>query len=300
VSAARRPIVEAAGGVLWRDGERGREVALVHRPRYDDWSLPKGKRKTGEQLLATAVREVTEETGYVPQVGPYLGQYRYSVTSGGRPAVKKVKYWAMQESGGSFASNDEVDELVWLGHDQASARARFPIDHKVLQAYLRLPERTSVLLIVRNGSAVRASRRVVAAERALDRRGQQQAEALVPTLGALGINTLLSTAARRCRETLQPYAASKGFDVGVDEELSRTLDTGGDETPAATLLLALADAGNRVAVCADGAATDRLVAALAAGSGVGGARRAPLRKGGWCLLHVGAGKLLSMERADAA
>lgn len=300
MSTARRPVVEAAGGVLWRDGEHGREIALVHRPRYDDWSLPKGKRKSGEALLATAVREVTEETGYVPKVGPYLGQYRYSVTSGGRPAVKKVKYWAMQAVGGSFEANDEVDELVWLGLDQAGVRARFPIDHKVLQAYGRLPDRTSVLLIVRNGSAVRASRRVPAAERPLNRRGQEQAGALIPTLTALGIDTLLSTAARRCRDTLQPYAAANGVDVGIDEELRRTLDAGGDIALAAQRLLTLVAQGSRVAVCAEGAATNRLVAQLSAEAGVGGARRAPLRKGGWCLLHVGAGKLLSVERPDAA
>ena len=88
--------------MLWRGDPTTPEVALVHRPRYDDWSLPKGKAKAGEHLLVTAVREIAEETGHQPRVGPVLATVRYRVTTGGRPATKVVSYWAMRSAGGQL------------------------------------------------------------------------------------------------------------------------------------------------------------------------------------------------------
>src|SRR3954454_901353 len=106
--------IEAAGGVLWRHGEDGGvEVALVHRPKYDDWSVPKGKLKRREHLLLGAVREVEEETGARGTVGRPLGEIRY--LKEGLP--KRVRYWSMFAVDSIFVSGDEadeVDELRWL------------------------------------------------------------------------------------------------------------------------------------------------------------------------------------------
>ena len=129
-------IVRAAGGVVLRDGERGPEVAVVHRPRYDDWSLPKGKRDPGETDEQCAVREVEEETGLRCALGAELLPTRY-VDRHGRPKV--VRYWHMRVVGSRpFEANDEIDQLVWLSIDDARERLSYPYDADVL-ANVRLP-----------------------------------------------------------------------------------------------------------------------------------------------------------------
>ncbi|MFG1810988.1 NUDIX hydrolase [Streptomyces sp. NPDC049040] len=113
--------VRAAGVVLWRTAPAGVEIALVHRPRYDDWSLPKGKLKRGEDFAAAAVRETREETGLDCELGAALSSTRYLVD--GRP--KEVRYWAARAREGGFVANEEVDEMVWL----APAPARDRLTH---------------------------------------------------------------------------------------------------------------------------------------------------------------------------
>ena len=122
--------VRAAGGLVWRDDEgAGRQVAVVHRPRYDDWSFPKGKLDDGEGFLEAAVREVLEETGLEVAVGAELPETRYRDHKD-RPKV--VRYWAMEAIGGSFAPNDEVDELRWLAPTEARALLSYPHDVALL------------------------------------------------------------------------------------------------------------------------------------------------------------------------
>lgn len=125
-------MIEAAGGVVWRErGDGEVEVLLVHRDRYDDWSLPKGKLDPGEEHLAAAIREVEEETGLRCTVGAELPTIAYDDRNG-RP--KRVRYWAMTVAGGEFAPNDEVDEVRWMPVDDAVARISYPRDVEVLVA----------------------------------------------------------------------------------------------------------------------------------------------------------------------
>jgi 8-oxo-dGTP diphosphatase len=122
--------VRAAGGVVLRDSERGPEVALVHRPRYDDWSLPKGKRDPGETDEQCAVREVEEETGLRCTLGRELLPTRYADRKG-RPKV--VRYWRMRVvAARPFEANDEIDELAWLGLAEAVERLTYAYDATVL------------------------------------------------------------------------------------------------------------------------------------------------------------------------
>jgi 8-oxo-dGTP diphosphatase len=116
--------VRAGGGVVVRDGPEGTEVAVVHRPRYDDWSLPKGKLEDGETFEQGARREVEEETGFRCELGDELSPVRYHDRKG-RPKV--VRYWLMSVSGGGFEPNDEVDELLWLA--PAEARSKLDYEH---------------------------------------------------------------------------------------------------------------------------------------------------------------------------
>lgn len=126
--------VLAAGCVLWRRApDGGPEICLVHRPRYDDWSFPKGKLKRGETALEAALREVLEETGHHCVPGPALPTARY--TANGRP--KEVSYWAAEATDGAFTPNDEVDRLAWLAPGTARARLSRPGDRIQLDAFLR-------------------------------------------------------------------------------------------------------------------------------------------------------------------
>lgn len=122
--------VEAAGGVVERDGR----IAVVHRPRYDDWSLPKGKLDRGESFEQAALREVEEETGLVCELRDELAHVRYR-DSRGRP--KLVRYWRMTVTGGEFVPNDEVDELRWLTPKKAVALLSYPHDRELVQKSAR-------------------------------------------------------------------------------------------------------------------------------------------------------------------
>ncbi|MEV5428273.1 NUDIX hydrolase [Streptomyces sp. NPDC052701] len=132
--------VQAAGCVLWRRSpeDGALEVCLVHRPKYDDWSWPKGKLKPGEDPLAGALREVAEETGCTAAPGAELPTLRY--TAGGRP--KQVRYWAAEATGGAFVATDEVDRVLWLTPGAARRRLTRPQDRDLVDALLealRLP-----------------------------------------------------------------------------------------------------------------------------------------------------------------
>jgi 8-oxo-dGTP diphosphatase len=129
------PVVRAAGGVVVRDGPGAREVVVVHRPKYDDWTLPKGKALPGESDEACALREVEEETGLVCELHAELPSVSYR-DSEGRP--KLARYWLMRQTGGELRPSNEVDDARWLPLPAALGLVSYDRDHDVLRA---VPER---------------------------------------------------------------------------------------------------------------------------------------------------------------
>ncbi|QXG76942.1 NUDIX hydrolase [Modestobacter sp. L9-4] len=256
-------LTPAAGGALWRlDDDGVLQTALVHRQKYDDWSLPKGKLDAGEHALAAAVREVVEETGLDVVVGRRSVQTRYV----NRHGPKRVDYWVMQVVGGEFVPNDEVDELHWLTVPEAVAQVSHDHDRAVLTDLARtdVPRSPRVLLVRHASAGDRSDWAGPDAERPLDRRGRDQAARLAALLPVFGPARLLTAPPVRCQQTLAPLAAALGLDVGEAPEL-------GEEhfatDPQAGLdlverLLATDTGGGPTLVCSQGGAIPSVLLAL--------------------------------------
>ena len=210
-------LIAAAGGVLWRPAAGDSiETAVVHRPKYDDWSLPKGKLDPGEHALVAAVREVGEETCLQAVAGRRSLQTRYQHRLG----PKRVDYWAMQVVGGRFVPNDEVDELRWLPPDHAAALCTHEHDRAVLADLARtdVPLMPTLLLVRHASAGERADFDGPDGLRPLDQRGRAQARRLAEVLPLFGPADLLSAEPLRCQETLAPLADRTGLPVrGVPE-----------------------------------------------------------------------------------
>ncbi len=127
-------VIRAAGGVVARHDEGEPQVLVVHRPKYDDWSFPKGKSLSGESDEETALREVKEETGFTCQLGPPPPAVSYK--SKERP--KRVRYWLMSVQDGAFTAGEEVDQVAWVGIDEARKRLTYDHDRALLDVVARV------------------------------------------------------------------------------------------------------------------------------------------------------------------
>ena len=212
-------IVYAAGAVLWRPASENAalEISVIHRPRYNDWSLPKGKVDPGETAPVAAVREVFEETGHHCVLGRRLVTVSYPIEQGD----KKVYYWAARSTGGEFTPAKEVDELVWLPAAEAMKKLDYVQDRKVLRRFAKQSADTRTVLVVRHGTAGRKSRfSGDDTRRPLDKRGRAQAEALVGQLLAFGATNVHAADRMRCRQTVEPLAEELGVPIQDEPTLT--------------------------------------------------------------------------------
>ena len=291
-------VVLAAGGVLWRGDQAEPYVALVHRPAYDDWSLPKGKAKVGEHVLTAAVREVTEETGHLPRIGPFVTTVRYPVTSGGSRADKAVSYWAMRAVGGKFRSSREVDELRWLPLTEAMDEVTVQRDRVVLEAFGSATRDTRPLVLVRHAEAARR-RKGKPSTASLTRAGRRQADALVPVLSAVGAPDLIAADLRSCVETLRPLAEAFGSSVRREKEL--VLEVFGHEAADVTdRVREAAASSDGLVICGQQRVLGALLRSMIRGAPLRVPRDLSLRNGDWWLVHHRDGRVWAMERHRAA
>jgi 8-oxo-dGTP diphosphatase len=223
-SEAGGRLIPAAGGLVWRPGPDGGapEVAVVHRPKYDDWSLPKGKLEPGEHLLTAAAREVREETGLGVLVGRRSLRTEYPVLEG----TKRVDYWVMRATGaesgaGDFTPNHEVDELRWLPAADAAALCTHEHDRVVVGDLQRddVPLMPTLVLVRHARAGDRSEWDGPDDLRPLDGRGRRQAARLADVLPEFGPVELLSAPPVRCRETVEPLAERLGMDIRPAPEL---------------------------------------------------------------------------------
>ena len=201
--------VLAAGAVVFRPGK---DVLLIHRPRYDDWSFPKGKLDPGEHVAAAAVREVAEETGLRVRLGPPLAEQQYTLENGNR---KVVSYWVGRVVGdddvSGYAPNNEVDAVEWVAYDKALDRLTHDHDRDTLREAGEVRRRTHPVVILRHSQArSRKAWRKNDRLRPLLRAGQRQAEKLVPVLAAYDATRIVSSSSTRCVETVAPYVDATG------------------------------------------------------------------------------------------
>ncbi|MEX5717622.1 NUDIX hydrolase [Geodermatophilus maliterrae] len=261
----KRGVVAAAGGAVWRTApDGGLETVLVHRERYDDWSLPKGKLDAGENALAAAVREVREETALDVVAGRRSVRTRYAVAEG----AKHVDYWLMRAVGSDepFDANHEVDELRWLPVEEAAALATHQHDRTVLTDLARTDvPRAPTLLLVRHAKAgSRSHWDGPDAERPLDAQGRRQAQQLAAVLPVFGPVELLTAERVRCRQTLEPLAEVTGVPLCALPELGEEEFAADPQGGLAVVerLLEPRDRPGVTVVCSQGGAIPSVLMAL--------------------------------------
>lgn len=196
----------------------------MHRPRYDDWTFPKGKPDPGEDLAATAVREVSEETGQRVRLGHPLPDTRYRVAGG----PKRVSYWAARvvgETDTPFRPNREIDDVRWVRPREARTLLSYEHDLDLLDAFLALRDtkahRTRTLVVLRHAKA-KAREHWTRDDtlRPLTPTGRRRADDLGPLLDAYGVRRVICSPARRCVDTVEPFAGSLGSTPHLDPRLS--------------------------------------------------------------------------------
>ena len=232
------PTITAAGTIPWRRGPDGLEVALVHRPRYDDWSWPKGKLDPGEDWPTAASRETWEETGLRARLGRPLPPAEYLVLDrSGAPQPKLVRYWAATTTGPGRLLN-EIDEVAWLRPTAAHSRLDYSRDQDQLLAVVRADQRrmldTWALALVRHAKATPRADWPGKDDRLrpLLPVGRNRATELVPVLSAYGIERFVSSSSTRCAETLEPAARAARRHLRMRDDLS---EEGFAEDPAAAI-----------------------------------------------------------------
>ena len=261
-------------------------MLLVHRPRYDDWSFPKGKLDAGEAAPAAAVREVHEETGLPVRLGPPLPDQEYRVAA----SRKVVHYWVGRVLGeddvSSYLPNEEIDQVAWVDHDEAVRLLTYPHDRDTLDAATRLRKQTRVLVVLRHAKA--CGRKAWDGEdrlRPLEDSGEEQAGRLTPLLAAWDVSRVVSSPSTRCLQTVTPYADATGRKLRTSDALS---EEGATDAGVAEVVRGLLDRREGAVLCTHRPVLPTVLAAV-------GVRPEPLEPAGFVVVHHRKGEVVAAE-----
>jgi broad specificity phosphatase PhoE/8-oxo-dGTP pyrophosphatase MutT (NUDIX family) len=249
------PEVRAAGGVVLRSGADGTgpEVLVVHRPRYDDWSLPKGKLDPGETWADAAVREVHEETGVTARLGVELATTRYRDRAG---RLKHVRWWTMPVLDDRFRPpDDEVDDLAWVPADRVGELLSYDADRSLVDQALAARSHATVLVVRHAHAGDREAWAGDDHQRPLSDRGRRQAEAIRAQLAPWHVTRVVSSPLVRCVQTVDPLADALGVPVEADDAVA-------EGAPLDATLRLLRTAGTGTVVCTHGDVIGGLVEQL--------------------------------------
>lgn len=220
--------VYAAGAVVWRVIDGKLRILLIHRTKYRDITLPKGKVDPGEMLAETAVREVHEETGIRVSLGVPVGVSRYHLPSSKQ---KVVHYWAAEATAdairaSTFVPNKEIAAVEWASLKKARSRLSYPVDLEILDFFAKLVDdgalRTFPLIALRHAKArSRSDWDGSDAERPLTDRGLEQAKSIVGPLRAFGVRKIVTSDAVRCVQTVAPLGKALDRKLVTTEKISQ-------------------------------------------------------------------------------
>lgn len=210
----------AAGCIVTKESKKGKPLyLLVHRPRYDDWSLPKGKLDKRESFLEAAIRETTEETGIKGDNPRFVGTVAY-ITKAGNPKV--VRWWLVDVGGGSFTANSEVDKVKWLTYRKARNKLAYRNDRAVLDRAHDVVKNRSAGTVFLVRHALAGTRNVTDPEdwrRPLDKEGKKQRTVIEDELMAHPVTRIGSSNFTRCIETVEPFAKRLGIPIEPEAAL---------------------------------------------------------------------------------
>jgi 8-oxo-dGTP diphosphatase len=213
------PTIIAAGSVIWRKVGKEVQIALVHRPRYDDWSLPKGKQDPGEALIACAYRETLEETNLKVAFGPYVGDIEYFVPEG----LKKVYYWSarLADDSPEFHANEEVDLLEWHSLEAAIEKVTRDSDREIIERFVSVPFDSYPLIMLRHAKALaREEWQGEDEDRPLEQLGQQQARRMLSLYQVYGLTQIHTSDAVRCHDTVEQMAHALNIPLTITNKVS--------------------------------------------------------------------------------
>jgi 8-oxo-dGTP diphosphatase len=286
-------LVVAAGAVTLRRRRGTTEVLLVHRPRYDDWSFPKGKVDPGEGVHEAAVREVHEETGLAVRLGPPLPPQVYAVGNGtARP--KMVHYWVARCTGdddvSGYRPNDEIDDVRWFPMHDVARVLTYHRDRDLVGEARAFRRRSVPLIVLRHAQA--CPRKQWGGDdrgRPLSDEGSRQAERLVPLLTSYGARHVVSSSSERCVQSVAPYASASGHDLELTSALSEQ-----DATPQAVIeeMDALLDLREPTVVCGHRPVLPMMLEAL-------GLEPTPLEPADAVVVHHRHGRIVAVDRVPA-
>jgi 8-oxo-dGTP diphosphatase len=211
----------AAGAVVWRRGKgKDIEVAIIHRPKHDDWSFPKGKAEVGESLIACAFREIFEETGYECEFGPFLGKVEYQTPEG----PKEVSFWSARVTNEkTFTANSEVDEIKWITLAKVKNQLTLATDKEILEIFLKTEFDSKPFILLRHAKAItRDEWQGDDDDRPLDMVGQNQAKRLLSIYQVFNLQQIHTSDAVRCYDTVEPISRGLGINLEVTGKLSES------------------------------------------------------------------------------